>query len=47
MGLKHGQFKDGGGRMTDMYLSILHSMGIEESSFGDSRGTLGNSIFAL
>jgi hypothetical protein len=47
MGLKHGQFYEGGGQMTDMYLSILHSMGIGEASFGDSRGTLGNSIFAV
>ena len=46
MGLKHQQYWKGGGtRMTDMYLSILRSMGIAEESFGDSRGTLGNSIF--
>ena len=46
MGLKHRQYwKSGGTRMTDMYLSILHSMGIAEESFGDSRSTLSNSIF--
>jgi hypothetical protein len=47
MGLKHRQYWKGGGRMTDMYLSILHSMGIAEESFGDSRGTLSNSIFPV
>ena len=47
MGLKHGQYHQAGGRMTDMYLSILHSMGIEEESFGDSRGTLGDSVFGV
>ena len=47
MGLKHGQYHQAGGRMTDMYLSILHSMGIGEESFGDSRGTLRDSIFGV
>lgn len=47
MGLKHGRFIEGGGRMTDMYLSILHSMGIAVESFGDSRGTMSNSIFSV
>ena len=48
MGLKHQQYwKSGGTRMTDMYLSILRSMGIAEESFGDSRGTLSNSIFPV
>lgn len=45
MGLKHGQYSRGRTRMTNMFLSILHSMGIEEESFGDSHGTLSNSIF--
>lgn len=47
MGLKHGRYLEGGGRMTDMFLSILHSMGIGEESFGDSRGTLRDSIFPV
>ena len=47
MGLKHGQYWTGRTRMTNMFLSILHSMGIEEESFGDSHGTLGNSIFPV
>jgi len=33
--------------MTDMFLSMLHSMGIEHESFGDSRGTLSDSIFSI
>lgn len=47
MGLKHGQYCKGRTRMTNMFLSILHSMGIEEESFGDSHGTLSNSIFGV
>ena len=45
MGLRHNQFKQGGGRMTNMYLSILHTLGIEAESFGDSGGTMGKSVF--
>ena len=47
MGLKHGQYWTGRTRMTNMFLSILHSMGIESESFGDSQGTLSNSIFSV
>ena len=47
MGLTHGQYWSGRTRMTNMFLSILHSMGIEEESFGDSHGTLSNSIFPV
>ena len=48
MGLKHRQYwKSGGARMTDVYLSILRSMGIKEESFGDSRGTVSDSIFPV
>ena len=47
MGLKHGQYLTGRNRMTNMFLSILHSMGIQEESFGDSGGTLNNSIFSV
>jgi hypothetical protein len=47
MGLKHGQYCTGRTRMTNMFLSILHSMGIEDESFGDSGGTLSNSIFPV
>ncbi|MFP6666231.1 MAG: DUF1552 domain-containing protein [Pirellulales bacterium] len=47
MGLRHGTYwrkKDT--RMSDVFLSILHSMGIEESSFSDSTGVLRDSIFS-
>ena len=46
MGLKHRQYWKGGGRMTDMYLSILHSMGIEERGFSDSSGTAFDPLFS-
>ncbi|MBT5705386.1 MAG: hypothetical protein HOI66_03620, partial [Verrucomicrobia bacterium] len=46
MGLKHGQYwRNGETRMSNVYLSILHSMGIEERSFADSSGALRDSIF--
>ncbi len=47
MGLKHsGYWKDGETRMSNVYLSILRSMGIEQESFSDSTGTVSNSIFS-
>ncbi|MDA0813625.1 MAG: DUF1552 domain-containing protein [Verrucomicrobia bacterium] len=47
MGLKHGQYRRGSETlMSNLYLSILHSMGIEESAFADSTGTLQDSIFS-
>jgi hypothetical protein len=48
MGLKHGAYWKSGKdetRMSNVYLSILRSMGIEEESFSDSTGTLSGSIF--
>jgi hypothetical protein len=48
MGLKHGQYwKSTAGemRMSNVYLSVLRSMGIEEEAFSDSTGTLSGSIF--
>ncbi len=46
MGLAHGVYwRDGETRMSNMYLSILRSMGIEQESFADSTGTLSNSVF--
>lgn len=46
MGLQHGQYwRDGETRMSNMYLSIMRSMGIEQESFADSTGTLSNSVF--
>lgn len=47
MGLRHGTFwKDGETRLSDVYLSILQSMGIASESFADSTGVLGDSIFS-
>jgi hypothetical protein len=47
MGLKHGKYwRDGQTRMTNVFLSILRSMGIEQDSFADSTGVLQNSIFS-
>lgn len=46
MGLKHGTYwRDGQTQMSNMYLSILRSLGVEAESFSDSTGTLSNSIF--
>ena len=47
MGLEHGAYwRDGETRMANVYLSILHSMRIEQESFADSTGTLSGSIFS-
>jgi len=46
MGLKHGTYwRQDGARMSNMYLSILRAMGIEQESFGDSTGTLTSPVF--
>ena len=47
MGLKHGCYWRGSGetRMSNVYLSILRSIGIEQEAFADSTGTLSGSIF--
>lgn len=46
MGLKHGTYwRKTDARMSNMYLSILRAMEIEEKSFADSTGTLSDSIF--
>ena len=47
MGLKHGTYwRSGETRMANVYLSILHSMGIRAESFADSTGVVTDSIFA-
>jgi hypothetical protein len=47
MGLKHGAFwRDGDTQMSNVFLSILRSMNIEQESFSDSTGVLQNSIFS-
>ena len=46
LGLKHGAFwNNGENRMSNVHLSILQSMGIEQESFSDSTGTLSGSVF--
>jgi hypothetical protein len=46
MGLKHGTHWCGkDARMSNVFLSILRSMQIEEPAFGDSTGTASESIF--
>jgi len=46
MGLKHGTYwRNGETRLSNVYLSILRSLGIEKESFADSTGTLSKSIF--
>jgi hypothetical protein len=46
MGLKHGMYwRQDGARMSNMYLSIIRSMGIEQASFADSTSTLTSPVF--
>jgi hypothetical protein len=48
MGLQHGQYwKKDETRMSNVHLSILRSLGIEQDSFADSTGTLSDSIFRV
>jgi hypothetical protein len=47
LGLRHGTYwRRDETRMSNMYLSILRSMGIERESFADSTSTLSGSIFS-
>jgi hypothetical protein len=47
MGLKHGGYwRNGETRMSNVHLSVLRSLGIEQESFSDSTGTVSNSIFS-
>ena len=46
MGLRHGAYwRDGDTRMSNVFLSILYAMGIQERSFSDSTSVLRDSIF--
>ena len=48
MGLRHGVYwREENARMSNFYLSILRSMGINADSFGDSSSTLTSSIFSV
>jgi hypothetical protein len=48
MGLKHGHYWRGEGetRMSNVYLSILRTLGVEEESFSDSTSTLSCPVFS-
>ncbi len=47
MGLKHGTYwRQGDTPMSNIYLSILHSLGLEQRAFADSTGVAGNTIFS-
>ena len=47
MGLKHGQYwRNGKTQMSDVYLSILHSLGVEEETFADSTKTGAREVFS-
>jgi hypothetical protein len=47
MGMKHGRYwRNGETRMSNVFLSILHSLAIEVASFSDSTGVLHDSIFS-
>ena len=47
MGLKHGNYwRKGDTPLANVFLSILQSMGIEQSAFSDSTGVLQDSIFS-
>ncbi len=46
MGLQHGQFwRDGETRLSNVYLSILRSLGVEERRFADSTGVGARGVF--
>jgi hypothetical protein len=46
MGLKHGIYwRQDAARMSNLYLSILRAMGIEQESFSDSTSTLTSPVF--
>ncbi len=47
LGLKHGSFwRNGETRMSNLYLSILRTLGIPQESFADSTSTLSSPIFS-
>ena len=46
LGLKHGQYwRQDDSRLSNLYVSILRSMGIPQESFADSTGTLSSPVF--
>ncbi|MAR13544.1 MAG: hypothetical protein CL681_26665 [Blastopirellula sp.] len=48
MGLKHGSYwRQGETQLSNVFLSILHSMQIHVDAFADSRGVVSDSIFSV
>ncbi len=46
LGIRHGSYwRHGENRMSNLYLSILRSLRIDQSSFSDSTGTLAQDVF--
>ena len=47
MGLKHGNYwkENDETRMSNVHLSILRTLGVEQESFSDSTSTLSDSVF--
>jgi hypothetical protein len=47
MGLKHGQFwrEDSEMRMSNLYVSVLRALGVDQENFADSTGTLTSPVF--
>jgi len=47
MGLKHGTYwRQGETRMSNLHLSILRALGVEQDQFADSTGTLPATVFS-
>lgn len=47
LGIRHGTFwRTNEGKMSNLYMSILHSLGADVSSFADSTGTLATDVFS-
>lgn len=47
LGLRHGSYwRQDEGKMANLYLSILQSLGIDASGFADSTGTLATDVFS-
>jgi hypothetical protein len=47
LGLRHGRYwRQDEGKMSNLYLSILQSLGVDASAFADSTGTLATDVFS-
>lgn len=46
MGVQHGKYwRQGENRMSNLFLSMLHTLGIQQEAFSDSTGTLATDVF--